>query len=175
MNTLQITSVSKNDIPELQKISRQTFLETFADTNTEENMKQYLAESFALAQLTEEVENPESKFFFAVWNNEVIGYLKINTGQAQTELKGNDSLEIERIYVQQAFLGKKVGQSLFDHAIGMAQDAGFHTVWLGVWENNQRAIHFYQKNGFVTFDKHAFYLGDDEQTDLMMRKTLQSI
>lgn len=175
MNTLQITSVSKNDIPELQKISRQTFLETFADTNTEENMKQYLAESFALAQLTEEVENPESKFFFAVWNNEVIGYLKINTGQAQTELKGNDSLEIERIYVQQAFLGKKVGQSLFDHAVAMAQDAGFHTVWLGVWEHNQRAIHFYQKNGFVTFDKHAFYLGDDEQTDLMMRKTLQSI
>lgn len=175
MNTLQITSVSKNDIPELQKISCQTFLETFADTNTEENMKQYLTESFALDRLAEEVDHAESKFFFAVWNNEIIGYLKVNTGQAQTELKGADTLEIERIYVKQAFLGKKVGQSLFEHAVGMAQDAGFHSIWLGVWEHNQRAINFYQKNGFVTFDKHAFYLGDDEQTDLMMRKTLQSI
>jgi ribosomal protein S18 acetylase RimI-like enzyme len=45
-------------------------------------------------------------------------------------------------------------------------------VWLGVWEKNARAIRFYEKNGFVAFDKHLFKLGDEEQTDIMMKRVL---
>lgn len=172
MNILQIISVTKNDILELQKISCQTFFETFADTNTEENMKQYLAESFALDQLAKEVEDQDSQFFFAQVANEVIGYLKINTGKAQTEAALPDALEIERIYVLQAYHGQKIGQQLYEYAVRRAQDAGLHWIWLGVWENNQRAISFYKKNGFEAFDKHIFHVGDDDQIDFMMKKSL---
>ncbi|MNF16430.1 Protease synthase and sporulation negative regulatory protein PAI 1 [compost metagenome] len=45
-------------------------------------------------------------------------------------------------------------------------------IWLGVWEENKRALRFYEKNGFTVFDKHIFRLGNDEQTDLMMKKTI---
>jgi len=46
--------------------------------------------------------------------------------------------------------------------------------WLGVWEENHRAIQFYAKNGFVTFDKHVFTLGDEQQTDLLMKLKIQT-
>jgi ribosomal protein S18 acetylase RimI-like enzyme len=46
-------------------------------------------------------------------------------------------------------------------------------VWLGVWEENHRAIRFYTKNGFVVFDKHVFIMGNDEQTDLLMQLLIQ--
>jgi ribosomal protein S18 acetylase RimI-like enzyme len=46
-------------------------------------------------------------------------------------------------------------------------------VWLGVWEKNLRAISFYEKNGFIAFDQHIFQLGDDRQTDIMMKKLIQ--
>jgi len=46
-------------------------------------------------------------------------------------------------------------------------------IWLGVREENPRAIRFYQKNSFVEFDKHIFTLSDDEQTDIMMKKLLK--
>jgi ribosomal protein S18 acetylase RimI-like enzyme len=42
-------------------------------------------------------------------------------------------------------------------------------IWLCVWEENHNAIQFYAKNGFVTFDKHIFVLGDEAQTDLLMK------
>ena len=45
-------------------------------------------------------------------------------------------------------------------------------VWLGVWEQNPRAIRFYEKNGFVPFDTHVFILGEDKQTDILMKKIL---
>lgn len=170
MTTIEITKVKPNEIVSLQKIGRQTFQETFSDSNSEENMKNYLEQGFSVEKLTSELHNKDSEFYFATHENKIIGYLKINFGDSQTELKDNKALEIERIYVVNAFHGKRVGQLLYDKAITIAKEKGVEYVWLGVWEENVRAIHFYSKNGFVAFDKHIFKLGDDEQTDIMMKK-----
>ena len=174
MTTIEITKVKPNEIVPLQKIGRQTFQETFSDSNSEENMKNYLEEGFSVEKLTLELHNKDSEFYFATHDNEIIGYLKINFGDAQTELKDCKALEIERIYVVNAFHGKRVGQLLYDKAITIAKEKGVEYVWLGVWEENERAIRFYTKNGFVPFDKHIFKLGDDEQTDIMMRLKLNN-
>lgn len=170
MTTIEITKVKPNEIVSLQKIGRQTFQETFSDSNSEENMKNYLEQGFSVEKLTSELHNKDSEFYFATHENKIIGYLKINFGDSQTELKDNKALEIERIYVVNAFHGKRVGQLLYDKAITIAKEKGVEYVWLGVWEENVRAIHFYSKNGFVAFDKHIFKLGDDEQTDIMMKR-----
>ncbi len=105
-------------------------------------------------------------------DDEVIGYLKLNFGQSQTELKDRRAFEIERIYVLKTFHGKHVGQQLYDKAIEIVRQKAAEYVWLGVWEANPRAIQFYRKNGFVEFDKHIFKVGDDLQTDIMMRLQL---
>lgn len=172
MTDIVITKISINEIGKLQEISRRTFFETFSADNTEVDMKKYLEEGLSVEKLTSELNDPCSEFYFATLDNSVIGYLKINFGQSQTELKGNQSLEIERIYVLKEFQGKKVGQLLFDKAIGIARQKNFDYIWLGVWEKNLRALRFYQRNGFVEFDKHIFKLGNDEQTDIMMKLTL---
>jgi len=109
-----------------------------------------------------------------VLNGKIIGYIKLNVGEAQTDIKDNNALEIERIYVLKAFHGKKVGQLLYDTAIQIAMQEGVIYLWLGVWENNPRAISFYKKNGFAEFDKHVFMLGMDQQIDIMMKKVLKS-
>ncbi len=83
------------------------------------------------------------------------------------------ALEIERIYVLQEFHGQRVGQVLYEKAIELAQERGLDYIWLGVWEKNARALRFYEKNGFEPFDRHIFKLGDDEQTDIMVKKVLK--
>jgi ribosomal protein S18 acetylase RimI-like enzyme len=172
MTNIDIKKVRLKDILELQKISRQTFLETFSAVNTEDNMKKYLEEGFSVERITAELNDMNTEFYFATLNNNVIGYLKLNFGQSQTELKDDRALEIERIYVAKEFHGKKIGQLLYDKAIEIARQKNAAYVWLGVWEQNPRAISFYKKNGFVEFDKHIFQLGDDEQTDIMMKLEL---
>lgn len=172
MYNIKINKVTLNDIDQLQIIGRQTFYETFASGNTDTNMQKYLDESLSIEKLTSELNNKNSEFYFATLDNRVIGYLKLNFGQSQTELHDDKALEIERIYVLKEFHGKKVGQILYNKAMKVARQINIDYVWLGVWEENPRAINFYKKNGFVEFDKHVFKLGNDEQTDIMMKLKL---
>ncbi len=136
-------------------------------------MNAYLNDHLTEESLSAEINNPESEFYFAVIKGEPIAYLKINTGTAQTELKEESGLEIERIYVLQAHQGKKIGDLLINESINIAKQRKKNYVWLGVWEENFRAISFYQRNGFVVFDKHQFKLGNDIQMDIMMKLILE--
>lgn len=172
MTDIKIQKVSMYDIAKLQTIGRQTFYETFSVGNTQENISKYLNEGFSFVKLTAELNDANTAFFFATLQQTVIGYLKLNFGQSQTELQDNNAVEIERIYVLKDFHGKKVGQLLYEKAIEIAKMNNANYIWLGVWEENPRAISFYKKNGFVEFDKHIFKLGDDEQTDIMMKLIL---
>jgi diamine N-acetyltransferase len=166
---IEIKKVKISEVDNFQKISQQTFYETFSDVNSEENMTLYLNEAFSLERLFDELNDKSTLVYFALFQNRIIGYLKLNFGTSQTEIKDDKALEIERIYVLKEFHGNKVGQILFEKAIELAKNKKLDYVWLGVWEENKRAINFYKKNGFVEFDKHIFKLGDDEQIDLMMK------
>lgn len=172
MEPITLRQATPADVSLLQYIGRQTFFETFAASNSEENMRAYLKEGFAAEKLTAELQEPHSAFYFAEQAGRVIGYLKVNTGPAQTEQHAPNALEVERIYVLQEFHGQRVGQMLYEQALRLATQARAECLWLGVWEENPRAIRFYEKNGFVAFDKHVFKLGEDEQTDIMMKLPL---
>lgn len=172
MENIDIIKAVANDVYKLQQISRDTFSEAFSSDHNDENMHKYMEKSFSTEKLTAELQNEDSKFYFAVLEGTVIGYLKLNSGQSQTEIKDAKALEIERIYVLQEYHGKKVAQLLYAKAIDNAMQRSADYVWLGVWEENPRAISFYKKNGFVEFDQHSFMFGDDKQTDIMMKKLL---
>lgn len=172
---VNIREASFSDLKTLQEISRTTFYEAFADSNTDSDMQQYLSVNFGLDKLNVELSEANSKFFIAWDGEKAVGYLKLNVGQAQSDLKETHSLEIERIYVLNAYYGKQVGQMLYGQALKVAAELGKTSIWLGVWEENPRAIRFYEKNGFVAFGSHTFKMGEDEQTDIMMRKIIQGI
>ena len=168
----EISKVTINEVELLRNISVQTFTETFAHQNSESDMHKYVSENLSIEQLTKELNTKGSSFYFLNLNSDVIGYLKINTGKAQTELKNDISLEIERIYIKHEFHGKNIGKQLLDKAIEIAKEHHYQYIWLAVWELNLKAIAFYKKHSFVEFDKHVFKLGDDEQIDIMMKMNL---
>lgn len=175
MNQIKINKASLEDFKIIQEIGRQTFLESFASSTTEADMAEYLEESFNEKKISSELANPGSMFFIALDNENLVGYLKVNTGKTQKELQDDTALEIERIYVKSSHHGKMVGQLLYSKALEIAMLQNKAYLWLGVWEENSRAIRFYEKNGFVTFDKRIFKMGNDEQTDLMMKKLLTPV
>ena len=173
MTNIKTQKVSIKEIYQLQQISKQTFFETFSSSNSEVNMEIYLEKEFSYEKLSAELNDKNVEFYFAIDEDKVIGYLKLNQAASQTELKDDNAIEIERIYVLKEFHGKNIGQLLYEKSIDIANQKGFQYVWLGVWEKNQRAINFYIKNGFIEFDKHIFKLGEENQTDIMMKLNLQ--
>ncbi|HNX15665.1 MAG TPA: GNAT family N-acetyltransferase, partial [Oscillospiraceae bacterium] len=91
---------------------------------------------------------------------------------SQTDINDVQSLELERIYVDAKFQGRGLGRVLMEHAIEIARERKKSYVWLGVWEKNDKAIAFYQKNGFYKIGTHLFIMGDEEQIDYIMRRDL---
>ena len=100
------------------------------------------------------------------------GYLKVNISHAQSEEMGNEALEVERIYIKNTYQKHGLGKRLIHKAIEIAMELNKKNIWLGVWEKNVNAIAFYEKMGFVKTGTHSFYMGDEEQTDYIMLKTL---
>jgi ribosomal protein S18 acetylase RimI-like enzyme len=168
----EIIRISIKDADILRTISVKTFTETFAGQNTESDMQQYIAKKLSIETLSAELNNAGSEFYFISCGNEIMGYLKLNSGNAQTENSNANSLEIERIYVLNKCHGKGLGYLLLKKAIEIGREKQHSYIWLGVWEKNTKAIAFYQKNGFAVYDKHLFILGNDQQTDLMMKLEL---
>ena len=171
---MEISKASIQDIEKLKEIAKRTFIETYSSVNSKENMTNYLENKFSTEELKTELNDKNSEFYFSEFGGKIIGYLKVNTGQSQSVIKDKNALEIERIYVLKEFYGKKVGQNLYKKAIKLAKEKNAEFVWLSVWEENPRAIRFYEKNGFVPFDKHIFKLGIDEQSDIMMKLVLNN-
>lgn len=170
--TINIRVCKHDDLSELRAISYKTFHETFKNQNSEENMTAYLEKAFNSKVLAEELSHPLSTFFFIYYEEELAGYLKVNVGDAQSEDMGDESLELERIYIWSKFQKRGLGKYLLNKALEIALEQQKRKVWLGVWEKNQNAIDFYKNMGFHPAGAHSFYMGEEEQTDYIMVKTI---
>ncbi|MEC6748161.1 N-acetyltransferase [Marinilactibacillus sp. XAAS-LB27] len=169
---VEINKCELKDVDTLQEISIETFRETFQEQNTPEHMNDYLENAYNPKKLEQEISNPYSFFYFLYVNLKIAGYLKVNIDSAQTEVMGNDTLEIERIYLKKDFQELGLGTYLINKAEAVAREKNKSKIWLGVWEKNEKALIFYQKKGFSRVGQHSFFMGNDEQTDLIMLKKL---
>lgn len=169
MNSFVIKKCGLEDVERVRQISEKTFYETFSEENTKEDMENYLKENFSYEKVKSEMKNEGSIFFIVESNGETAAYMKVNFDKAQTEGGHDNTLEVQRIYVLNQYKGRRIGKELIEKAKEIAHDNGLKYIWLGVWENNFNAIKFYEKQGFEKFDTHIFVLGDDEQTDNLMK------
>ena len=168
-----IRKVEIADVEVLAKIAKQTFRETFAYDNTEEQLQEYFEEAYNLRVLSTELEDPESETYFIMHEEEVAGFLKVNWGNAQTERELENAFEIQRLYVLQTYQGFGLGKQLFEFALELAEKNGFSWAWLGVWEHNTKAQVFYYRYGFEKFSQHRFMVGQKVDTDWLLKKKLR--
>lgn len=172
LSTVSVRKATTADVNKLAALGRMTFVETFADTNTKEDMTTYVQAAFNREQVQSELLDDRNTFLVAFERGVLAGYAKLRTGHEPEELAGEKAIEIQRIYVRQSFIGRKIGKHLMEECINIARTGKYKVIWLGVWEYNPRAIHFYERWGFEKFGKHSFLLGFDEQTDILMKKKI---
>jgi len=168
--TIRLATVADGSL--IADMSRQTFYETFAGQNTAENMEKFMSEQFSREKLMNEAGAPGNIFLLAFAGDVPVGYVKMREGQQKVEFGNKTAIEIARIYATGSSIGTGVGSALMQRCIDTAREMNKEIIWLGVWEKNQRAIAFYQKWGFEKFGTHVFRLGDDSQTDWLMKKEL---
>jgi len=161
------------ELDELVEISRKTFVDSFEKDNDPEDFKIYIDSAFEKSNMKRQLQNKHSAFYFVFRAEQLVGYFKLNVSDAQTEIKSEVAIELERIYLLQNFQSQQIGKHMLREAIAIAIKFKKEYMWLGVWEKNIDAIRFYQNHGFVKFDTHPYYIGKDKQTDWLMRVELK--
>ena len=169
---LTIRRGTLGDADLLSELGARTFSETFAADNTAEDLAAYIATSFSVAQQKAELEDPASTFLIAEVDGSAAGYARLYDGEPEKDIRGTNPVELVRLYVSREWLGRRVGAQLMRSCIDEAEQAGHDSIWLGVWERNERAQSFYRKWNFHTVGEHMFRLGSDLQRDLLMERTL---
>jgi ribosomal protein S18 acetylase RimI-like enzyme len=169
---VNIRMATLQDAEVIAEISRQTFHETFAPSNSSKNMDKFMNTQFSKEKLIGEVADPANTFLLAMIDQQLVGYAKVTQSTGPDGLEEEKEIEIARIYCLRQAIGKGVGKALMQACLEFAKSLKKESVWLGVWEHNHTAIDFYRRFGFEKFDEHVFQLGDDPQTDWLMKKKI---
>ncbi|MBG9377085.1 GNAT family N-acetyltransferase [Panacibacter sp. DH6] len=173
MGGISIQSLGAANVDALRQLSVDTFTDTYARYNTQEDMFLYINKHFSAEQLLTEIKEA-CNFFFGAFSNDgqMVGYVKLRTSEKPAELATLKHIELERIYVSKAYHGKGLGSVIMQHCLAFALQQHYEVLWLGVWTKNEKAMAFYKKWGFEIFGKHTFMLGKDAQVDWLMKKHL---
>jgi diamine N-acetyltransferase len=171
-NEIRIREAGKSDADLIADFSRETFYDAVGPFNTKENMDQFMSVQFSSDKLIAEVSEKNHIFLLAYLEDQVAGYVKLRENEAPEELGRVLAIEIARIYVARHAKGLGLGRALVQRCLDIAKAKRKEVIWLGVWQHNQKAIGFYNHLGFERFGQYIFMLGNDPQTDWLMKKTL---
>ncbi len=171
-SNLKISTATIADASLIAPLAIKIFCDTFAQYNKPEDMDHYVTHEMNQAKLETELEEADNVFFIIRYNEIPVGYAKLRTLNPDKGVVARRPIEIERLYVLHQYHNLKLGAALMTHCLHFATTMNHDLVWLGVWEQNFKAINFYTKWGFTQFGTHPFLLGSDLQTDLLMQKSL---
>ncbi len=180
MGEITIRLSTFENTAQMRDLAIKSYLDTFAESNTPENMEAFLKDSYSLEKMQEEFHERGAVLYLAYkdgLDNEplsrgIVGFLRLRINEETADKLGNNSIELHRLYIHPDFKGMGIGNKLMEVALAYATQNKFDWIWLGVWEKNFNAQKVYAKWGFEKFSEHVFQMGDDAQTDWLMKKAL---
>lgn len=168
--SLRIRTGTISDAALLAELAARTFRESFGAENTPEDMALHLARTYGEAMQRRELADPALTYLIAEVDGATAAYALVRAGPAPGCVTGKGPIEVLRFYVERPWQGRGVAQTLMAACESEARRRGGQTLWLGVWERNERARRFYQKMEFVDVGSQRFVVGNDPQTDRVLSR-----
>ena len=162
----------QRDAAVLADLARSTFYDTFAESNDPADMALHLKKAYGVVQQTTELQDPGITTLLVEHDGAAIAYAQLREHHIPECVTGPVPLELWRFYVHRDWHGRGVAHQLMNRVKAEARQRGARTLWLGVWERNDRARAFYAKCGFADAGEHIFLFGTDPQTDRVMTLAL---
>jgi GNAT superfamily N-acetyltransferase len=168
----EIIEAEPKHAEELSRFCARLFDQTFTSQNAPQNVAHYIAANFTPKLQAAEIADPWRRFLIlrnaeGVW----LGYALLRRGDAPVEVPGEQRVELVRFYIEAEWHGKGMAQKLMDACVAHAKWWRANTLWLGVWEQNPRAIAFYRKYQLEVVGSQSFRMGNDVQRDHIMARS----
>lgn len=169
---VSIRSAQQGDARSLAELAEYTFREAFGATNSAADMAMHCRQSYGEAIQAAEIAASDRLTLLATVDGVPAGFTQLRWGAAPECVRAEKPGEILRFYLRGKFHGTGVAAALMDAALAALRERGATMAWLGVWEQNPRAMAFYRKRGFAEVGRQAFLLGTDHQQDKVFARPL---
>lgn len=169
MVTIKIATIS--DAPVISFLGKQTFTETFGFLFTEDELNQYLEDTFNLKKLESSLLKPHNIFEIMYYDDKPVGYCKVKVGSNYNDSIDKTHVQLQKIYILKEYLGKKLGAVLLKYVFDLSEIKKCELIWLVVLHTNARAIKFYENHGFEKLKKYYYTIGKHNlEYELMVKK-----
>ena len=160
-----------DDADALSRFARDTFVATFGHLYPSEDLSAFLADRYTPAAFRAQLEDPTRWTRLALDGDDIVGYAMVGPLRLPVDGPG---LELSRLYVAERVRGAGVAAHLMAEAIEHARGSGAPALYLSVYENNERAIRFYRRYGFVEVGDYDFMVGTVRDRDILCRLDLDT-
>ncbi|KQN90575.1 hypothetical protein ASE95_14045 [Sphingomonas sp. Leaf231] len=165
-----LRSATVEDAADLAGVARATFTETFGMLYSAADLATFL-EQHTPHDWAREIADPDYGVTVVEDGHVVVGYIKLGPPRLPfTPREG--AIELRQFYLLQPWQGAGAGPKMMEWALDEARARGKREMYLSVFVDNERARRFYAKYGFEDVGRYAFMVGDHEDTDVVMRRTL---
>lgn len=168
-----VRTATPEDVEIISGLAIRTFKSAYETQLPGEALDNFIASVFSTDRIREELNHQNNTFLLAVEKSEVIGYAMLRVGPHPNPVTGSKLVELARIYLDEKVIGRGYSSVLMKACLESAKAQGYGTLWLGVWEKNERAVRFYEKWGFTKVGSHEFEFGDEVHTDLVMARSIR--
>jgi GNAT superfamily N-acetyltransferase len=172
MPAITIRPAVLEDAATLAELGASTFRETFEGICAPEDMAAFLTKTYSEPLQRAELADPTRPAQILEIEGVPSGFCQLRLGHREPGVPGLRPVELQRIYLLRSAQGGGCGQTLMAASEGMAHAWGADVLWLGVWENNHKALAFYARSGFREVGEHVFRIGDQVDRDLILAKDL---
>ncbi|MEO6924560.1 MAG: GNAT family N-acetyltransferase [Bryocella sp.] len=183
LETVRLRAASSADAAALALVGAATFLEAYTWMLPAADIVEFCTKAHSREAYAAYLAKPSTRVTLAVTGQDVpVGYSMLVAPELpELDVKPHDT-ELKRIYLLSKFRrpdtpvegqpGVRPSQALLAAVMEQARAMGSKRLLLGTNDNNERAIRFYQREGFVVVGKRTFTVGGSVCSDLIFAKEL---
>ncbi|MEY3143469.1 MAG: hypothetical protein RLY21_1962 [Planctomycetota bacterium] len=161
------------DIAALVALARRSFFEAYCETDDHAVIEEYCARNFTGEGFASILADPRSRILLVDGDsNGLAGYAHVAASTPPSCVRGEHPIELVRLYLTREWIGRGVGAALLRDAIDEARRLGGRTLWLGVYERNQRAMAFYERFGMQVVGTKPWEWGGEVFQDPVMSRAI---
>ncbi|MFT5890184.1 MAG: ribosomal protein S18 acetylase RimI-like enzyme [Dokdonia sp.] len=173
MRKAEIRIATVDDATHISVLGQRTFSETFGHLFTDkQDLLHYVEITFSVPKITASLHKLSNVFWIAFVDEKPIGYAKLKLDSPTEFVDVTAICQLQKIYVLKEFLSLKIGSELQERLLDKARALSYEYIWLSVLHSNDRAIQFYEKNGFDLIGNHNFTIGQEHFDFFAMGKKL---
>lgn len=140
----------------ISEIGRISVEEAHRDSCPTEDLSQYLEKNYNVEIIQDELNDEKNMYHLIYSDGEAAGFSKIILNSIHSNIQQTNITKLDRIYLLNKFFNRKLGFELLQFNIELSKKNNQFGIWLFTWVGNERAIKFYQKNGFEIIGAHNF-------------------